>query len=159
MIDIDQHFLTVPSGDPNKDPQKYDIEKMWKLEARRPEISTVTKVNAPELMQAFTDGYGITSRICAKLEGELEQAESAMEARKATVYLDEAPKILKQKGVVRDSNPSGSEEQRKAVLALDKEYKNLKDRYDQIKAAKALMNTYSKTFEMAFQSVKKIYDT
>ncbi|WNM70290.1 hypothetical protein [Myxococcus phage Mx1] len=160
-MDLEQPTTTlvVPSGSPNSPAKEIGMSEIYKLEARKQEIANVNKVTAPELMQAFINGYGHASRALVVLEYELQLAQKYMEERKAIVYLEEAPRILKEKGLVRPANPSGSEDQRKAVLALDKEYGQLQNRYYQIEAAAELLRTKAKGFEQAFQAVKKVYDS
>lgn len=156
---LDDKNLTVPAADPAKDDLIFEMAEVFNLEAREREIGTMDKVQAPELMQAFINGYGQVSRHLSKLELELKRAENALEVRKATVYLDEAPRILREKGVVRESNPGGSEDQRRAVLAQDEKHQSLKDRHDQIEAACRFLELKLKFFEMAYQAVKKVYDS
>jgi hypothetical protein len=158
-VQLTTEKLTVPAAEPSKADLEFDMVDVFKLESREREIGTMDKVQAPELMQAFINGFGHVSRHLAKLELELKRAENAMEVRKASVYLDEAPRILREKGVVRESNPGGSEDQRKAVLAQDKSHQDLKDRHDQIEAATRYMELKLKFFEMAYQAVKKVYDS
>jgi hypothetical protein len=159
-MDLDNKtVLKVPPANIGQLELEFDMRPIYELEARQREIANVSKVTAPELMQAFIDGYGHASRYAGKLELELKRTESLMEERKAIVYLDEAPRILREKRVVRESNPGGSEDQRKAVLALDVNYMALRDNHDHIEAAVELMRTKMKLFEMSYQSVKKVYDS
>jgi hypothetical protein len=151
--------LICPSGTPELGDRKFDIEQLYHLESRTREVGFVNKVTAPELMQAFIDGYGIAARACVELEWELTQAKKHLEERKAVVILDIAPKYLQEKGLVRPSNPAGSEDQRKAVLARDEQYKSLYDRQAMIEAAVAFLETKKKTFESSYQAVKKVYDS
>lgn len=150
--------LICPAGTPGTADKSFDMKDVYRLEARQQEIATVNKVNAAELMQAFIDGYGHTSRALVQLEWELNQANKYAEERKATVYLEVAPSFLQANGLVRAANPSGSEDQRKAVLARDKEYLALQDRVAMIEAATEFLRLKMKGFEMSYQAVKKVYD-
>lgn len=158
-MNLDAKQLTVPAADSKKADLVFNMEEVYKLEAREREIATMDKVQAPELMQVFVEGYGQISRNLAKLELELSRVENALEVRKATVYLDTAPQILREKRLVRESNPGGSEDQRKAVLAQDQEHQALVERRDQIEAACRFMELKLKFFEMSYQAVKKVYDS
>lgn len=158
-LELTVNTLTVPSANPEKVDITFEMTDIFKLEAREREIATMDKVQAPELMQAFIDGYNQAGRYLAQLELELSRAENAMEVRKASVYLDEAPRILREKGVVRESNPGGSEDQRRAVLAQDKIHQDLKERFDKIEAATQYLTLKLKFFEMSYQAVKKVYDS
>jgi hypothetical protein len=153
------NVLIVPSGTPGLDDKRIEMGDIYKLEARQQEIAIVNKVTAPELMQAFIDGYGHASRAQIQLEWELTQALKHADERRAVVYLDIAPKTLQEKGLTRPNAPAGSEDQRKAVLALDKDYQSLQDRVSMIEAAVEFLKTKTKAFEMSYQSVKKVYDS
>lgn len=153
------NVLRCPSGTPGTADKVFEMEELHRLDVRREEISRVNKVTAPELMQTFVDGYGIATRILVQLEWELAQARKFADERKAVVYLEVAPKFLQEKGLVRAANPSGSEDQRKSVLALDNEYQKLNDRLSMIEAALGYLKLKAKQFEMSYQSVKKVYDS
>jgi hypothetical protein len=158
-MELTVETLIVPAADPTKTDLSFGMVEVFALEAREREIGTMDKVQAPELMQAFINGFGVVSRHLAKLELELKRAANAMEVRKASVYLDEAPRILREKGVVRESNPAGSEDQPKAVLAQDEVHQELKERFDKIEAAARYMELKLKFFEMSYQAVKKVFDS
>lgn len=152
-------LLICPAGTPNTPDKTFEMGEIHALEARQQEIATVSKVTAPELMQAFINGYGHSSRTQIQLEWELTQALKHLEERRAVVNLDIAPAYLQEKGLTRPSNPAGSEDQRKSVLAKDKEYGLLQDRVAMIEAATEYLKTKTKSFEMSYQSVKKVYDS
>lgn len=153
------NVMRCPSGTPGMADRVFEMGELYRLDGRREEVSFVNKVTAPELMQAFIDGFGIATRSLVQLEWELTQAQKYAEERKAIVYLEIAPKYLQEKGLVRSANPSGSEDQRKAVLALDKEHQQLQDRVAMIEAAVEYLKLKAKQFEMSYQSVKKVYDS
>lgn len=139
--------------------KQFEMEQIYLLEARQQELATMNKVNAPELMQAFINGYGAATRALIQLQWELTQAQKHLDERKAVVFLDIAPGVLAAKGLVRPSNPAGSQDQREAVLALDTDYKSLKDRYSMIEAAVEFLKSKAKGFEQSFQTAKKVYDS
>jgi len=153
------NILTCPAGTPGRDPITIEMHEIYRLEARQPEVAHVNKVTAPDLMQAMIDGYGRSGRAHMQLEWELKQAYQAAEERKAIVYLEIAPQYFKDHGLVRTSNPSGSEDMRRAVLARDAEYKKLSDRVAMIEAAVEFLKLKMKSFEQSYMSVKKVYDS
>lgn len=153
------NLLKCPAGTPGTPDRAIEMAEIYRLEARKQEIATVNKHNAPELMQSFIDGFGHAARAAVQLEWELNQANKYAEERKAIVYLEVAPAYLQEKGLVRAANPSGSEDQRKAVLARDKEYMALQDRVAMIEATNEYLRLKMKGFEMAYQAVKKVYDS
>lgn len=152
-------ILVCPAGTPGRDDLRFEMKDMYKLEARQQEISLVNKVTAPGLMQAFIDGYGHAARAHVQLEWELDQANKHLNERKAVVFLEVAPDYLQKHNLVRAANPSGSEDQRLAVLARDKEYQALSDRAAMLVAAVEFLKIKMKKFEMSYQAVKKVYDS
>jgi hypothetical protein len=155
----DQNTLTVPRGTPGAGLMILDLAEVRQLEARKEEVVSVTKAKAPELMRAMEKGYtALVTQYLPMVGFELSQAEQATEERKAVVMLDEAPRILSEKGLTKPSNPSGTADQRENVLALDKEYKALRNTVEMLKAVEALLKGKAKGFEMSYQSVKKVYD-
>jgi hypothetical protein len=151
--------LICPSSDAEGGDLVLDMTELRVLEARQQEVAIVSRTTAPELMQAFTNGYGIASRALIALEFQLSRVHTLLDERKAVVILDIAPTQLREKGLVRPNSPSGSEDQRLAVLALDPEYKQLRQRRDMIEAATEFMKTKVKSFEQSYQSVKRVYDS
>lgn len=152
-------ILVCPAGNPGRNDLKFEMQDMYRLESRQQEIATVNKVTAPGLMQAFIDGYGHAARVHVQLEWELDQATKHMNERKAVVFLEVAPEYLQKNNLVRAANPSGSEDQRLAVLARDKEYQSLSDRVSMLTAAVEFLKVKMKKFEMSYQAVKKVYDS
>lgn len=152
------NLLKCPAGTPGTAEKTFEMQDIYRLEARKEEVGHVNKTTAAGLMQAFEAGYSLTSQAYTLLKWELTQAEKYADERKAVVYLEVAPAYLQEKGLVRAANPSGSEDQRRAVLALDKEYQGLAERVAMIEAAAEFMHLKMKGFEMSYQSVKKVYD-
>ena len=150
--------LICPSGTPDMPDKCFDMDDIYKLEARQQELSVINKNSASDLMQAMIEGYGHASRAYTQLQWELNQAKKYADERKGIVYLEVAPKLLQDKGLIRPANPSGSEDQRKAVLAIDKTYLALCDRQAMIEAAVEFLHHKMKGFEQTFQATKKVYD-
>jgi hypothetical protein len=155
----DQNTLTVPRGTPGAGLMALDLAEVRQLEARKEEVSSISKAKAPELMRAMEKGYSLLSTQLIPMIGfELAQAEQAADERKAVVMLDEAPRILQEKGLAKPNNPGGTADQRENILALDKEYKALRNTVEMLKAVEALLKGKARGFEMSYQSVKKVYD-
>lgn len=155
---IESTLLYCPKGD-GLDHLKIDLAQIYTLESRKIEAATVNKTKAPELMNAMERGYSELSQIIPHVEYELSVAQDMANQRAAIVNLDEAPRILKEKGLVTARNLAGSADMREAVLHQDQEYLKLKDRVEQIKAIAEFLKGKRKGFEMIFSQVKKIYDS
>lgn len=137
-----------------------DLKEVRELEARKIEIGGVNKLKAPELMQAMERGYSLVAQtMLPAVAYQLAKAEEAADERKAVVMLDIVPELLAKKGLTTARNPSGSADQRENVLALDIEYKDLKNTVDMLQAVKELLKGKMKGFEMAYGAVKKVYDS
>lgn len=137
-----------------------DLSEINLLESRKIEVASVTKSKAAELMSAMERGYSqIASVLIPQVQWELTQAESVADQRKAVVMLDDAPRILREKGLVTAKNPSGSADQRENILALDKEYQGLRNTVEMLDAVYELLKGKMRGFEMSYQAVKKVYDS
>lgn len=153
-------ILRLPKGSSEGGLFSLELTEVHKLEARKVETACVTKSKAPELMHAMEQGYSIVStKLLPVVAYELSQARQAADERKAVVMLDEAPRILQEKGLATSRNPSGSEGQRESVLAMDEEYKLLQDKVEMLKATFELLKGKLRGFEMSFSTVKKVFDS
>jgi hypothetical protein len=134
---------------------KLDLEEVSHLESRKVEAATVTKFKAQELLSAMERGHSlVVTKLLPNVSIEAALAKQAMEARKAVIFLDEAPEILKKKGLAKASAPAGTLDQRENLLALDQEYKNLEMMVEQLKAVKALLIGKARGFELTHQSIR-----
>jgi hypothetical protein len=153
-------LLHLPNAATGEGSFVLDLSEVHRLEARKVEVASVTKFKAPELMQQMERGYYVVStKLMPLVAFQLSQAEQALDARKAVVMLDEAPRILREKGLVTSRNPSGSADQRESVLALDKEYAQLKNTAEMIKAVYELLKGKRHGFEMSFRAIQKSFDS
>ena len=152
-------IFRVPKGTPGAGHLELDLTEVRQLEARKDEVGSVNKAKAQELLRAMEKGYSAIANMLPMVSLELNRAEQAADERKAVVMLDEAPRILAEKGLIRPSNPSGSADQRENILALDSEHKKLRENVDLLKATQELLKGKMRGFEMSFQSVKKVFDT
>jgi hypothetical protein len=137
----------------------FDLQEVYILEQRKNQIGQVTKVTAPDLMQAFERGYSTVGRFYNEAEAELADCRMLLEKRKAIVATDIAPDKLKAKGLTNAKNPAGSVDLREAIVAQDDEYLALVERRDAIEAMVGLLKIKMRGFEMAYQSVKKVFDS
>jgi hypothetical protein len=143
---------------PNGSEFSVDMTELRRLEARQAEASGVGRLEALGLMDDMKCGYQAAGEIRANIGLELDRSKAAMAVRKAVVYLDLVPDILKAKGLSTTRTPGGSEEQREAVLALDAEHGKLQDYTAQLKAAYALMQIKMDAFQMTYSSLKRQFD-
>ncbi len=135
MIDINPGTLTVPTGLPGIPPIKLDIGGILEVESRIQEIAFVTPVKAPELMAVFNVAYSDLSNMIAQVKYQFEIAKVQEEKARAICIIDRVPGILKEKGLTSAKSPSGSEDLRSAILALDPDYSAAQEKTIQIKCA------------------------
>lgn len=157
-MELTRTELIIPAGNPELPDKHIDMVNLYQLEARKQEVAIVNKAKAPELMRAYEQGYGIAARAMVGVRLEINKAKESLDKRKAVVMLDVAPTLLKEKGLTTKAAPAGSLELREAVLSNDEIYLVLLDRVNRLEAAYELLKVKAKGFEMAFQSVRKIYD-
>lgn len=143
---------------PNGTEFSVDMTELRRLEGRQSLAAGVGRMEALALMSDMKDGYEIAGTLKATLGLELDRAKSAANMRRAIVYLDVVPDVLRAKGVASARSPGGSEEQREAVLALDKESAQLQDYTAQIQSARELMAVKMEGFRMTYSTVKRNFD-
>lgn len=153
-MDLVETRISVPR--PGKDSLVLDLAPVYRTEARVQEIATVTPQKAPELLMIFNVAFLDLSRMSTALEMELLQAKKLTERARAIAILDKVPGILKEKNLVSPRSPSGSEDQRNAILALDEEYQQATENEQQVACVLQLIKGKLKGIEMAYMSVKKI---
>lgn len=133
-----------------------DISYLYEIEARIPEVASVTLVKAPELLASLNVAYAKAARDVSLLKMAQDQASKRVSQAKAVVLLDRAPAILREKGLTSAKSPSGSEDLRQAVLDMDADYILACDELSMAKAYGLLIQGKLKAIEMAYTSVKKI---
>lgn len=148
--------LKVPGGDggPGFD---LSMEFVYRAQARLDEIAIVNDHKAPELIACFARAYATLTDYISRVGGEVVKAKNAVAARTAIVTLDEAPRILKEKGLISGRSPSGSEDQRIAVLELDTQYVALRDRLQELEAYAALLKGKQGDIENGYLAVRKMF--
>lgn len=132
------------------------MRSIWAAEQRCQEVAFVNAQKAPELLATFNVGYLEVKEALTKLRLFLVDAEKTANLRRSVIILDEAPRILKEKGLTRPSNPGGSEDLRQAVIDADPEHQRLLDRVHIIEAMIELLEGKAEGLVNAFTSVKKI---
>jgi hypothetical protein len=155
-METKQNLLILPTAD-NKD-LSFNLEELAKIESRKKEISYVNKETAPELLHIFNEGFLEVSKISTRILQEYEKMTLKVKERRAQVILDLAPEELKKRNLVTSRSPSGSEDQRQAILDLDKQYQELVEKSNALKAAYNYFKIRAKSLEMAYQAVKKVID-
>lgn len=130
--------------------QVFDTAFVYEAEARIDEVATVTKHKAPELMSYYNRAWLRLGEVLQCLERLQTEAAKRVELVRASVLLDKAEGVLREKGL------RASAELREAVVSMDEEYKKEKDQLESIKAAIALFEIKQKGFEMAYLGVRKI---
>ncbi len=151
-------LLKIPRGTPNLAPLEFELGELLKTEDRKKEIAYVNKDTAPELLMVFNEGYCSVKRMMNQVNLEYINSKKFADQRRAIVILDVVPEVLKSKGLATSRSPGGSEDLRKAVLDLDEEYATLMNIVAVLETAYEFLNIKAKGFEMAYHSVKKIYD-
>ena len=151
-------LLKIPRGTPNLEPMEFELGFLLKAESRKVEISYVNKETAPELLMTFNEAYCAAKRMMNQINLEYINSKKYADHRRAIVILDVVPEVLKSKGLATSRSPGGSEDLRKAVLDLDTEYGGLMDKVAVLETAYEFLNIKAKGFEMAYHSVKKIFD-
>lgn len=148
--------LQVPAGDGGPG-FELAMEKIYRAQQRLDEIAIVNDHKAPELISCFARAYADLTDYISRVTSEVVKAQNAVATRKATVLLDEAPRVLREKGVLSSRSPGGSEDQRQAVLDLDVVYCTLRDRLQQLEAYVALLKGKQKDIENGYLAVRKMF--
>lgn len=133
-----------------------DLREISGYEARLDDVAIVTKQKAPELLSIYNRAYLEVSKTATTLENDLAGAERHQGEVRSRIVLDDAPRILKEKGLVSAKSPAGSEDLRTAVLEGNSEYQDAVELCEQIRCVIALLRGKQKAFENAYTAVKKI---
>ncbi len=127
----------------------------WTL-SRQMEVATVNVHKAPELLATMNVAWLDLKSNINTLEMVLCEVQREADRRKSIVILDEVPKILAAKGLASPRSPSGSADQRDAILALDPEYDQLKNHVAMIEAVQEELEDKLEAVTRTYESVKKI---
>lgn len=145
------NLLKIPRGTPGLEPLQIELQEIQNLELRKEEIAIANKSTALELMSSFIKACDILNKHIARVSFEYNQSVKYLKQREAIVLLDVAPAVLTQK------KAGNSQDLRKAVVSTDGEYLELFEKSEIIKSTYVYLKGKLKTFEMAYQSVKKVY--
>lgn len=116
-------------------------------------ISDVAVLNPsilPGLLATLLTGLSELNKAMSIIGLEIVNAEHKANRRKATLILDEMPRILLEKGI------KSSEDVRNAILDLDYEYSQLREQKDMLEAVFENLKIKSKNIEHALYSCKTI---
>ena len=139
-------------------PLVLELRSVYEIEARIHEVAGLTRGKAPELMSTFNKTYGKLHDLVFDLNLEKILAERKLSEIKSVVILDQVPQILKERGLANNRSPLGSEDLREAILAQNSDYQNTLVIVKQIECAIELLNGKMRSIQMAYQSVKKVYE-
>jgi hypothetical protein len=140
----------VPRGNPGLQPLQLNMQSVNSAEERIGEIAYMTAQKAPELLSVFNRAFLDLTRMLAWLDMEASSAARHVNLRKSELLLDEAPRILLEKGMAT------SKDLRDAIVDKDARYQELLERQSTIKAYRTLLDGKKEGIEMAYTSVKKI---
>ncbi len=108
-------------------------------------------------MAVFNVAYSDLSNMIAQVKYQFEIAKVQEEKARAICIIDRVPGILKEKGLTSAKSPSGSEDLRSAILALDPDYSAAQEKTIQIKCALVYLEGKLQSIDRAYTSVKKVY--
>lgn len=146
-------LLSFPSYD-GKRAISLPMASISRMEARQEEVQMVTRFKAPELLTALNRAWLVVSKMALAVNQHLLRAQRELEIRKAILLVDLLPDIL-----VKKRLKTANEETRQGILVLDREYCEILDRVEQIRAVLEMLKVKAKGFQNSFDSVKKILGT
>lgn len=150
LVRSPSEFITCPRGSGEGSPIVIDLKAILVAETRVIEVQAVTPAKAGELLATFNVSWRDLHQHIVYLEKEKNDAERAMNRIKSDIFLNKVPVMLKERGL------ANNEHHRDAVLNLDPDWEKALDRYDQLHAVSELLKGKLKSFEMAYNSVKKL---
>lgn len=155
IADLNAEGMVIcPAGDPTKGPLLINLKAVNAVMARLDEAAFVTTQKAPELLTAYNKAWKELCEHVAVLEYEQRKAENAAARVKAKVMLDKVPEILRERKMESSKSPMGSEDVRRAIVALDPEYADAVDRCSQIECIVKLLSIKADALRGAYFSVK-----
>lgn len=142
--------IICPPGKTSGTPLVIDLTLVHEVEQRIKEVAFITPSKAPELMARFNEAFLVLSEELPKIEYQRLLAQREADRRKSVVLLDEASKIMTEKGL------ANSADVRKAILDLDQTYQDMLDKAQQIACIYETLEGKKKAIEMAYTATKKI---
>ncbi len=146
-------YLEIPTV---TKPIQLEMTDILYAEGRIDEIAIVNTQKAPELMSCFVKAYTRCTEYLTNISAEAVKARNAVDFRRAEIILEEVPRILKEKGLLTGKTTGGNEDQRNAVMAMDKKYIELRDQLERIEMYVELFKGKQKSIEMQYMAVRKI---
>jgi len=148
--------IQLPDGTGGINVIELPMAEVYRAVSRIDEIAIVNQHKAPELIACFARAFATLTDYIAVASGQVVKAKNALSRRTAIVLLDEVPRVLREKGLLSTRSPSGSEDQRNAVLEMDAEFIVARDRVQQLEAYYELLRGKQKDIEQAYLAVRKI---
>lgn len=142
--------VVCPRGKPGDNPLVIDLAVILASERRQDEVASVTKFKAPELLAEFNRSWRDLHALVVELQAELTKAQKALDRRKGVLLLEVVPEKLSARKL------ANNDAHRDAVISLDEQYQAFQETYDQIEAVVEYLKGKLKSFEHAYNSVKKI---
>jgi len=148
--------MILPRGSlQSKAPLVLEMSRVYEAEGRLQDLAAILPGTAAEFMSVMNGAAHLTTNHIAAVTQEVILAKRECDRRKAVVVLEEMPKKF---ASMKESGMKPNEDSREAILALDEQYSNLKDRLDCLMAAGAHLENKVKTFIRAFNAAKSIME-
>lgn len=140
--------LRIPNEDGTE--RSISIGDILNAEVRQTEVAIVTPHKAPELLMIFNEAWRNVHDLVTELTDEHNQAQKVADKRKAVILLEVVPKVLKEKELPTNADI------RQAIINTDPAYEKASERADYIACVVEYLKGKLKSFENAYNSVKKI---
>lgn len=144
---------SVPTGD-GKSIIQIELEEVIKAELRLSDVAIVNQHSAPELLATFNDSWLKLNRSVAILTCEKNKAENANRRARAEAKLNCNDEVIKAKG-----HSKASADLREAMVELDPEVQQTKERLDEISVVLELLKGKQQAFYNAYGAVKRLVDS
>ena len=143
-------LYVLPSGDGTRQ-LSIDLANIIRQEVRLGEVATVNTETAAELLSTYNEVWLKLNRSVTALTLEKNKAENHYKRSKAVAKLNCTDEAVKAKG-----HSKASADLREAMVELDADVINSKDRYDHISAVLLVLQGKQEAFYNAYNSVKKL---
>lgn len=147
---IDTEKFLVPSVNPEMGNHVFALANIRLAERRIPEIETVNRATAPELLAVMNVAYLNLSTYLATMRAEKIAGKRKLKEIEAVIILDKAAGILEAKGLPQ------SKDCRDAVVATDPDYREALDHVNMVDSAILWLEGKKESVEMAYNSIKKV---
>lgn len=154
MFDNSANMLTYPKG-VGEGCIQIDMSRVAYAVKRLPDIAITNAIKAPELIALFTEATLTLSRYQAQANYELERAITNSKRIRSRILLDEVPDEMSRRGLSSSRSPSGSEDQRSAVIEINPDYQKAIDTVAEIRAAAAFIEGTHSSMEKGYFAASK----